>query len=59
MYPGTPGIIVSITVSNLSITLRPNKKDRTRFEIASSQILILLTLSQELSIKFLIFEERK
>jgi len=59
VYPGTPGIIVSITVSNLSITLRPNKKDRTRFEIAASQILILLTLSQELSMKFLIFEERK
>ena len=56
MYPGTPGIIVSITVSNLSITLRPNKKDVTRFEIAASQILMLLTHSQELSMEFLISE---
>jgi hypothetical protein len=38
VYPGTPGIIVSITVSNLSITMRPNKKDLTRFEIAASQV---------------------
>ena len=56
MYPGTPGIIVSISVSNLSITLSPNKKDLTRFEIASSQILMLLTHSQELSMEFLISE---
>ena len=53
MYPGTPGIIVSITVSNLSITLCPNKKDLTRFEIAASQILMLLTHSQEVSMVYL------
>jgi hypothetical protein len=34
VYPGTPGIIVS----NLSVTLHPNKKDLTRFEIAASQV---------------------
>ncbi len=33
VYPGTPVIIVSITVSNLSITLRPKTKNLTRFEI--------------------------
>jgi hypothetical protein len=49
VYPGTPGIIVSITVSNLSITMRPNKKDLTRFEIAASQILMLLTHSSEIT----------
>ncbi len=52
VYPGTPGIIVS----NLSVKLRPNKKDFTRFEIWSSQILILLTHSQELWMEFLISE---
>ena len=34
MYPGTPGIIVP----NLSVTLQPNKKDLTSFEIADSQV---------------------
>ena len=34
VYPGTPGIIVS----NLSVTLHPNKKSLTRFEIAASQV---------------------
>jgi hypothetical protein len=34
VYPGTPGIIVS----NLSVTLHPNRKDLTRFEIAASQV---------------------
>jgi hypothetical protein len=34
VYPGTPGIIVP----NLSVTLHPNKKDLTRFEIAASQV---------------------
>ena len=56
MYPGNPGIVVSITVSNLSVTLRPNKKNLTRFEMASSQILMLLTHSQELSMESLISE---
>ena len=37
VYPGTPGIIVS----NLSVALRPNEIDVERFEISSSQILIL------------------
>ena len=32
---------VSITVSNLSVILHPNKKNLTRFEIATSQILML------------------
>ncbi len=52
VYPGTPCIIVS----NLSVTLCPIKKDFTRFEIASSQILMLLTHSQELCMDFLISE---
>jgi hypothetical protein len=45
-----------IIVSNLSVTLRLNKKDFTRFEIASSQKLMLLTHSQELCMEFLISE---
>jgi hypothetical protein len=45
-----------IIVSNLTVTLCPNKKDFTRFEIASSQKLMLLTHSQELCMEFLISE---
>jgi len=57
VHPGTPGIIVS----NLSVTLHPNKKGLTRFELAASQvyILMLLTHSQEICMEFLISEERK
>ena len=39
-FPGTPGIVVS----NLFVTLHPNKRI-SRFEIAASQILMLLTHS--------------
>jgi hypothetical protein len=39
-FPGTPGIVVS----NLSVTLHPNKRI-SRFEIAASQILMMLTQS--------------
>ena len=37
MYPGTPVIIVS----NLPVVLHLNEKDLERFEIASSQILMM------------------
>ncbi len=57
LYSGTPGIVVvSITVSNLSVILHPNKKNLTRFEIATSQIL-MLTHSHELSMEFLISDK--